>query len=89
MALVLLDQCGNGRLRAMLLQLARQVARYTQLGLQTAARRRASMASWRSLLRAFREGDASAAENIGRQMVSNTRQEAISQLNAASRDEDS
>jgi DNA-binding GntR family transcriptional regulator len=81
MALVLLDQCGNSRLQAMLLQLARQVARYTRLGLQTAARRRASIASWRSLLRAFREGDAAAAEQIGRQMVSNTRKEAISQLN--------
>ena len=87
MALVLLDQCGNGRLQAMLLQLARQVARYTQLGLQTTARRRASIASWRALLRAFRKGDESAAEQIGRQMVSNTRKEAISQLNSTPSDE--
>ena len=35
MAFVLLDQCGNSRLRAMILQLARQVARYAQLGLLT------------------------------------------------------
>ncbi len=80
MALALLDQCGNSRLRAMILQLARQVARYTQLGLLTADRRRASITSWRAMLRAFRQGDAPDAEHIASQMVSNTHQEAISQL---------
>ena len=83
MALVLLRQCGNHRLLAMILQLARQIARYTQLGLHTGQRRRASIASWRSLLRAFRQGESLEAENIGRQMVLNTRQEVIMQLNAA------
>jgi DNA-binding GntR family transcriptional regulator len=88
MAIVLLDQCGNSRLKAMLLQLARQVARYTRLGLQTAARRKASIASWRSMLRAFSKGDAPDADHIGQQMVSNTHQEVIKQLGTAPGAED-
>jgi DNA-binding GntR family transcriptional regulator len=83
MALVLLEQCGNHRLRAMVLQLARQVARYTQLGLQARERRRASIASWRVMLRAIREREPHAAENIGREMILNTQQEVITQLKAA------
>jgi DNA-binding GntR family transcriptional regulator len=82
MALVLLEQCGNHRLRHLILQLARQVARYTQLGLQTNARRRASIASWRAMLRAFRQCDSQQAENTGRQMVLNTLHEVTAQLNA-------
>jgi DNA-binding GntR family transcriptional regulator len=82
MALVMLDQCGNQQLRAMVLQLARQIARYTQLGLLTPARRRVSIKSWRSMLHAFASGDALEAEIIARKMVSNTRREAVSQLNA-------
>ena len=82
MALVLLEQCGNHRLRHLILQLARQVARYTQLGLQTNARRRASIASWRAMLRAFRQCDSQQAENTGRQMVPNTLHEVTAQLNA-------
>ena len=82
MALVMLNQCGNQRLCAMLQQLARQVARYTQIGLQTRARRRTSISSWRSLLRAFACGDALGAEDTARQMVTNTHHEAISQLSA-------
>jgi DNA-binding GntR family transcriptional regulator len=82
MALVMLNHCGNHRLCAMLQQLARQVARYTQIGLQTRARRRTSISSWRSLLRSFASGDALEAENTARQMVTNTHREAISQLSA-------
>lgn len=83
MAQVMLKQCGNQRLREMVLQLARQVARYTQIALRTRARRRASITSWRSLLRALASGDALEAELIARQMVTNTQHEAISQLGAA------
>lgn len=82
MAQVILNHCGNERLREMVLQLARQVARYTQIALRTRARRRASITSWRALLRALAGGDAPAAENIARQMVTNTQHEAISQLGA-------
>jgi DNA-binding GntR family transcriptional regulator len=82
MALVLLEQCGNDRLRSMILQLARQVARYTQLGLQANERRRASIASWRAMLRALRQRESQHAENVGRQMVLNTRREVTVQLNA-------
>jgi DNA-binding GntR family transcriptional regulator len=89
MALVMLNQCGNQRLCAMLQQLARQVARYTQIGLQTRARRRTSISSWRSLLRSFSCGDALQAENIARQMVTNTHREAISQLSTQQENSDS
>ncbi len=82
MALVLLEQCGNQRLRTMISQLARQVARYTQLGLQTHERRRASIASWRAMLRAFRKRESQQAQNVGRQMVLNTLREVTAQLNA-------
>lgn len=82
MALVMLGGCGNQRLRAMVMQLARQIARYTQLGLLARTRRRASIKSWRSLLRAFAGGEALEAENIARQMVSNTQREVTSQLSA-------
>ena len=86
MALVLLDQCGNHRLRYLILQLARQVARYTQLGLQTNERRRASIASWRAMLRAFCQRESQQAENTGRQMVLNTLREVTAQLNATHSD---
>ncbi len=43
-----------------------------------ANRRRASITSWRAMLRAFRQVDAPDAEHITRQMISNTHQEVIS-----------
>jgi DNA-binding GntR family transcriptional regulator len=86
MAVVLMSQCGNQRLRAMLLQLVRQIARYTQLGLLTPVRRRASIASWRSMLRAFASGDAIAAEDVAQKMVTNTHRELARRLDVEKSD---
>ena len=71
----------------MVVQLARQVACYTQPGLLTPARRRVSISSWRSLLRAFARGEAQEAEAIARKMVSNTQCEAVNQLNTQQADD--
>ena len=48
MGLVMIEHCGNDRLQAMILPLAPQVTRYTQLGLRTPRLRRLSISSWRT-----------------------------------------
>lgn len=80
MASTLLEGCGNPRLREMVLQLSRQVARYTRLGLSSVERRRQSLESWEALIGHIRSGEAESAEALARRMVMNSRKHALEML---------
>ncbi len=73
----------NRRLKSILDSLALQTLRYSQLGLSTPARRRQSVQHWQKLLKAIREGDGVAAEQIARQRVNDSRDAAIARLREA------
>jgi DNA-binding GntR family transcriptional regulator len=80
LALLMTDGCGNAKLAQLVHHMARQVARYTRLGLSTPERRRESLASWRQLLRAAMARDGALAETTARQMVERTCAQAIARL---------
>ena len=67
----------NRRLSAYLLSLEQQTARYSRLGLSTPARRRQSVQRWQRLVKAIRAGDGTAAEQIARERVLESRDAAI------------
>jgi DNA-binding GntR family transcriptional regulator len=74
------SSCGNSRLADILLSLARQTSRYTQLGLQTAKRRRRSLNIWKQLYRAVAKGDADTAAAKVQTLVAESRTAAIDAL---------
>jgi DNA-binding GntR family transcriptional regulator len=82
LALLVTDGCGNAKLAQLVHHMARQVARYTRLGLSAPERRRQSVASWRRLLRAAATRDGALAEATARQMVERTCAHAVAQLAA-------
>lgn len=71
---------GSRRLADLVLSFGRQTARYTRLSLSTPDRRRQSFANWQAKVAALNEGDAATAERIGRQLVLDTRDTALSLL---------
>jgi len=80
LAVLLTGACGNAKLAALVHHMARQVTRYTYLGLSTPKRRAQSIANWRGLLRAARAGDGTAAAQTARWMVEQTCAQAIAAL---------
>jgi DNA-binding GntR family transcriptional regulator len=80
MAQVITGNCGNQRLGGMVHQMARQVARYTALGLSSEERHRQSIASWRRVIAAAAARDAAVAEETAREMVLNTLSHAVRKL---------
>jgi DNA-binding GntR family transcriptional regulator len=81
---LLANGCGNQRLAEILAILARQTRRYSQLGLQTAARRKASARLWRATVVALKAGEMNAAATAIEGLIDASRQEAIRQLQTAS-----
>jgi DNA-binding GntR family transcriptional regulator len=71
---------GNNRLTTIMSSLALQTLRYTRLGLSTPQRRKQSAHNWQLVTKAIRDGDAAAAEKIGRQLVVDSRNAAIRAL---------
>jgi DNA-binding GntR family transcriptional regulator len=71
---------GNKRLTTIMSSLALQTLRYTRLGLSTPQRRKQSAHNWQLVTKAIRDGDATAAEKIGRQLVVDSRNAAIREL---------
>jgi DNA-binding GntR family transcriptional regulator len=78
---------GNKRLSTITSSLALQTLRYTRLGLSTPQRRRQSAHNWQLVAKAMHDGDAEAAEKIGRQLVIESRNAAIRELQKAGGDE--
>ncbi len=67
----------NRRLSTYLLSLEQQTARYSRLGLSTPERRKQSVQRWQRLVKAIRSGDGSAAEQIARERVLESRDAAV------------
>jgi DNA-binding GntR family transcriptional regulator len=82
MAQVITGNCGNRRLAGMVHQMARQVARYTVLGLSSEERHRQSIAGWRRIVAAAAGREAAAAGDTAREMVLNTLAHAVRTLRA-------
>jgi DNA-binding GntR family transcriptional regulator len=61
--------CGNERLCNILTSLSLQTYRYSRIGLASAARRKRSLALWKSTLAAIRAGDADRAERVATQRI--------------------
>jgi DNA-binding GntR family transcriptional regulator len=80
---LLADASGNERLAEILGSLARQTRRYSKLGLATAARRRESARTWRSMLKALKAGDVNGAATAIESLIDAARHEAVTQLQAA------
>jgi DNA-binding GntR family transcriptional regulator len=77
---MLTEATQNARLRTILGSLAMQTRRYSRLGLSTPQRRRQSVQHWQKLVKALREGDATAAERAAQQRVLDSRDAAIKKL---------
>jgi len=82
MARLIAGATGNERLTKMLLSLALQTVRYTQLGLATQARRRASAAIWHKTTRAAAAGDTAAARDHIAQLIMDSRDAAVAAIEA-------
>lgn len=80
MASYLIERSGNARLAFLLTQMSAQIARYTRVGLATAERREGSLQNWRALSDALKANDASAAERLGRKLVSDTLHFALTRI---------
>lgn len=80
---VLAARSGNEKLCDIIFQLARQVARYTRLGLSTPERRTESVKSWRELVRFIENGLEDDAELLERQRVKQAQALALKILSAA------
>lgn len=65
---LIIDNCGNKRLKTLLHQLDFQVSRYRALGAATKELRVYSLLRWKRLLKAFKQRDASAAKDLVREM---------------------
>jgi len=77
---ILTEATRNARLRTILGSLAMQTLRYSRLGLSTPQRRRQSVQHWQKLVKAIKEGDATAAERAAQQRVFDSRDAAIKRL---------
>lgn len=80
MASYLIALSGNHRLAFLLTQMSAQIARYTRVGLATAERRARSLETWTAVLEAVKAHDASAAERLGRKLVSDTLHFALARI---------
>lgn len=80
MALYLIKLSGNRRLEFLLTQMTAQIARYTRVGLATAERRARSLETWTDLFEAMKAHNASAAERLGRKLVSDTLHSALTRI---------
>ncbi|MDF2096876.1 GntR family transcriptional regulator [Aquibaculum arenosum] len=87
MADLILEHCGNRRLRDMVTQLARQILRYTRLGLASETRRRQSLSSWQTMVEAIAVRNGQKAERTAAQMVTNSQEHAMRMLALQSPDE--
>lgn len=76
----LVAQTGNQKLFEIVFNLARQIARYTRLGLSSAEQRKTSVESWQELIEHIRAGRADAAEAIERDRVQRTQSYAMQLL---------
>lgn len=70
----------NMRLREMILSLARQTMRYTQLGLSTHKRRQESSAIWRKAAAAIEAGDIAGASQQILQLIYDSRDAAVAAI---------
>jgi DNA-binding GntR family transcriptional regulator len=70
----------NRRLSSILGALALQIKRYTTLGLNSPQRRKQSAQNWSGLLEAVKRRDGDAAESLARQLVTDSRDAAIREL---------
>jgi len=77
---LLATESGNARLGEMVFVLARQIARYTRLGLSTPERRCESVEGWARIIEAIREGRAEEAERLQRHQVRQAQAMAIALL---------
>ncbi|MPS27824.1 GntR family transcriptional regulator [Pigmentiphaga sp.] len=80
MAQLICEHCGNKKLASMLNQMSLQIARYTNLGLSAASRRRQSLDNWRDLLAALRKQDQDTANRCGQKLVHDNLAYALSVL---------
>lgn len=80
LVLIAARMCGNERAYRMLTAVSLQTLRYSKLGLATAARRRASVASWRRGYEALEQGDGETYVNLTRQRIDASGSEAARQL---------
>lgn len=71
------EASGNKRLTAMISSLALQTLRYTRLGLSTPQRRAESRRLWVRLAKALKKGRIDEAEQLGRQLVLESRDMAV------------
>ena len=65
----LVERSGNEKLFEIVNHLARQIARYTRIGLSTSERRRNSVESWRELIQLIETGMDDEADRLERQRV--------------------
>ncbi len=79
----LVARTGNQKLFEIVFNLARQVARYTRLGLSTAEQRAQSVRTWRELIELIRQGQGNDAEALERERVRDTQALAIKILTEA------
>ncbi len=77
LSLGLAQASGNDRLAQMMRSLARQSWRYTQLALQSQARRKQSARNWKTLLNELLAGRAEAAGQAMEKLVDDSRREAV------------
>jgi len=69
MNFILVERSGNDKLSEIVNHLARQIARYTRIGLSTSERRRDSVTSWRELIQLIENGLDDEADRLERQRV--------------------
>lgn len=77
----LVARTGNQKLFEIVFNLARQIARYTRLGLSGPDQRKRSVATWSELIEHIRAGRADEAEVLERKRVRTTQAFAIESLN--------
>lgn len=79
----LVERSGNEKLSEIVTHLARQIARYTRIGLSTSERRKDSVDSWRELTLLIEAGLDDEADRLERQRVREVRSLAIKLLQEA------
>jgi len=77
---ILVERSGNEKLSEIVTHLARQIARYTRIGLSTSERRKDSVNSWRELTLLIEAGLDDEADRLERQRVREVRSLAIKLL---------
>lgn len=82
---LMLAACDNERLVEMLETLVNQTARYTRIGMREPARRKQSVAAWRSLVSAFAAGDPDRAASVVEDLFESSRVAALKVLSQDSK----